>query len=189
MQRRRLRRCNRNSLSTWCSRGFVTLPCREREVSAPQELSGRRDSRPPRGHRDTATYGPSICRRSFRSACRPGRKPPLRSASVRAIAFFLPYGRSPIAPSSLSNASATRAWGQRRSPSVLGCSREFTSADTAAGAQDAAVQEPGFSPEISFHTRRRPQYLQRPTPSHLSPNAPRASRWAMTTWRMAVAAA
>ena len=28
--------------------GFVTLPCREREVSAPQELSGRRDRRPPR---------------------------------------------------------------------------------------------------------------------------------------------
>src|SRR5271166_4745181 len=55
-------------------------------------------------------------------------------------------------------------------------SREFASADAAAGAQDAAVQEPGFSPEISFHTRRRLQYLQRPTPSPLSPNAPRASR-------------
>src|SRR5208282_3579902 len=35
-------------------RGFVTLPCREREVSVPQELSGRRDSRPPRGHRSSA---------------------------------------------------------------------------------------------------------------------------------------
>ena len=34
----------------------------------------------------------------------------------------------------------------------------------------------GLSPEISFHRRRRLQYLQRPTPSHLSPNAPRASR-------------
>src|SRR5271157_36782 len=55
-------------------------------------------------------------------------------------------------------------------------SREFASADAAAGAQDAAVQEPGFSPEISFHTRRRLQYLQRPTPSHLRPNAPHASR-------------
>ena len=31
--------------------GFVTLPCREREVSAPQELSGRCDCGPPRGHR------------------------------------------------------------------------------------------------------------------------------------------
>src|SRR5208337_397346 len=47
---------------------------------------------------------------------------------------------------------------------------------TAAGAQDAAVQEPGFSPEISFHTRRRLQYFQRPTPSHLGSNAPDASR-------------
>ena len=37
-------------------------------------------------------------------------------------------------------------------------------------------KSPGFSPEISFHTRRRLQYLQRPTPSHLGPNAPRASR-------------
>ena len=34
--------------------GFVTLPCREREVSAPQELSGRCDCGSPRGHRDTA---------------------------------------------------------------------------------------------------------------------------------------
>ena len=34
--------------------GFVTLPCREREVSAPQELLGRCDCSPPRGHRDTA---------------------------------------------------------------------------------------------------------------------------------------
>ena len=34
----------------------------------------------------------------------------------------------------------------------------------------------GYSPEISFHTRRRLQYLQRPTPSPLSPNAPCASR-------------
>ena len=31
--------------------GFVTLPCREREVSAAQELSGRCDCRPPRVHR------------------------------------------------------------------------------------------------------------------------------------------
>src|SRR5579863_1542648 len=46
----------------------------------------------------------------------------------------------------------------------------------AAGAQDAAVQEPGFSPEISFNPRRRLQHLQRPTPSHLRPDAPRASR-------------
>ena len=36
--------------------GFVTLPCRGREVSAPQELSGRCDRRPPRGHRRTAKH-------------------------------------------------------------------------------------------------------------------------------------
>ncbi len=34
--------------------GFVTLPCREREVSAPQELLGSCDCSPPRCHRDTA---------------------------------------------------------------------------------------------------------------------------------------
>src|SRR5271166_5720863 len=33
-----------------------------------------------------------------------------------------------------------------------------------------------FSPEISFHTRRRLQHLQRPTPPRLRPHAPRASR-------------
>ena len=32
-------------------RGFVTLPCREREVSVPQELSGRCDRGAPRVHR------------------------------------------------------------------------------------------------------------------------------------------
>ena len=37
-------------------------------------------------------------------------------------------------------------------------------------------KSPGFSPEVSFHPRRRLQHLQRPTPSHLRPNAPRASR-------------
>ena len=31
--------------------GVVTLPCAEREVSPPQELSGRCDCGPPRGHR------------------------------------------------------------------------------------------------------------------------------------------
>src|SRR5208282_1668174 len=36
------------------SKGFVTLPCRECEVSAPQELLGRCDCSPPRCHRDTA---------------------------------------------------------------------------------------------------------------------------------------
>ena len=34
--------------------GFVTLPCGEREVSAPQELSGRCDCGPPRVHRRSA---------------------------------------------------------------------------------------------------------------------------------------
>ena len=34
--------------------GFVTLPCGEREVSAPQELLGRCDCGPPRGHRRSA---------------------------------------------------------------------------------------------------------------------------------------
>ena len=36
-------------------------------------------------------------------------------------------------------------------------------------------KKPRGSPEISFHTCRRLQYLQRPTPSHLRPNAPHAS--------------
>src|ERR1700693_919195 len=55
-------------------------------------------------------------------------------------------------------------------------SREFASTNAAAGAQDAAVQEPGFGPEIPVNACRRLQHLQRPTSSHLSPNAPRASR-------------
>ena len=43
-----------NSWGLYTCGGFVTLPCREREVSAPQELSGRCDCSPPRCHRDTA---------------------------------------------------------------------------------------------------------------------------------------
>jgi hypothetical protein len=38
-------------------------------------------------------------------------------------------------------------------------SREFASADTAAGAQDAAVQEPRLSAEIPINSCRRIQYL------------------------------
>ena len=36
--------------------GFVTLPCREREVSSPQELSDRCDCGPPCGHRVGAKH-------------------------------------------------------------------------------------------------------------------------------------
>jgi hypothetical protein len=36
--------------------GFVTLPGREREMSAPQELSGRRDCGLPRSHRVPAKH-------------------------------------------------------------------------------------------------------------------------------------
>ena len=35
----------------------------------------------------------------------------------------------------------------------------FASADATAGAQDAAVEESGFGPEISHHARRRLQHL------------------------------
>ena len=55
-------------------------------------------------------------------------------------------------------------------------SREFASADAAAGAQDAAVQERRLSPEIPVNACGGLQHLQRPTSSHFSPNASRASR-------------
>src|SRR5208283_5487576 len=55
-------------------------------------------------------------------------------------------------------------------------SGEFTPADPAAGAQDAALQERRLRAEVSFNPRRRLQHLQRTTPSHLSPNPPCASR-------------
>ncbi len=53
---------------------------------------------------------------------------------------------------------------------------ENSPADPAAGAQDAALQERRLRAEVSFNPRRRLQHLQRPTPSHLSPNPPCASR-------------
>jgi hypothetical protein len=54
--------------------------------------------------------------------------------------------------------------------------REFASADPTAGAQDAALQERGLSPEVSLNPRRRLQHFQRPTPSHVSSITPRAPR-------------
>ena len=52
--RSRLRRKSLKNAAWFASEGFVTLPCRERGVSAPEELSGRCDCGPPRGHRDSA---------------------------------------------------------------------------------------------------------------------------------------
>src|SRR5450755_3491621 len=54
--------------------------------------------------------------------------------------------------------------------------REFASADPTKGAQDAAFQEPRLSPEVPLNSRCRLQRLQRPTPSHISPNAPKLPR-------------
>jgi putative transposase len=53
---------------------------------------------------------------------------------------------------------------------------KFASADPTAGAQDATFQDSGFSPEIPFNPRHRLQHFQRPTPSHISSIAPRATR-------------
>src|SRR5882724_10919902 len=54
-------------------------------------------------------------------------------------------------------------------------SRELASTDQTKGAQDAGIQELGFSPAISLDPRSRLQHLQRPTPPLISPNAPRLS--------------
>ena len=54
--------------------------------------------------------------------------------------------------------------------------RKFASADPTAGAQDATFQERSLCAEIPLNPRRRLQHLQRPTPSHISSNAPCASR-------------
>ena len=43
-------------------------------------------------------------------------------------------------------------------------------------AQDATLQERGHSPEVPLNPRRRLQHFQRPTPSHVSSNTPRATR-------------
>ena len=47
----------------------------------------------------------------------------------------------------------------------------------------------GSALEIPVNACRCLQHLQRPTPSHLSPNASRARAAPMSTWRTAVAAA
>src|SRR5260370_5929023 len=54
--------------------------------------------------------------------------------------------------------------------------REFASADAAAGAQDAAVQESRFGAEISLHACRGLQHFQCPIPSNFNPYASHASR-------------
>src|SRR5476651_1025946 len=54
--------------------------------------------------------------------------------------------------------------------------REFASTDPPKGAQDAALQKPGLSPEVPLNPRRRLQHLQRPTPPYIGPNAPKLPR-------------
>ena len=54
--------------------------------------------------------------------------------------------------------------------------REFASTNSTTGAYDATIQEPWLGPQIPLNPCRRFQYLQRPTPSDFSPNAPHASR-------------
>ena len=67
--------------------------------------------------------------------------------------------------------------------------REFASADSTAGAQDATLQERGLSPEVSLNPRRpyNTFNVQRHLTSAQSHRVLRAA--AMTTWREAVAAA
>ena len=50
--------------------------------------------------------------------------------------------------------------------------REFASANPTKGAQDARVQERGIRAKISLNPRPDLQHIQRPTPPHLSQNAP-----------------
>ena len=55
-------------------------------------------------------------------------------------------------------------------------SGELASANPTTGTQDAGLQEPRISSEISLNPRRRLQHLQRPTSSDFSLYAPRLSR-------------
>jgi hypothetical protein len=57
-----------------------------------------------------------------------------------------------------------------------GMARKFASAEPTTGAQDAMFQERLLCAEIPLNPRRPLQHLQRPTPSHISSVAPRASR-------------
>src|SRR5271154_4498879 len=54
--------------------------------------------------------------------------------------------------------------------------RELASADPTQGAQDATLQEPGLSSEVSLCTRGRLQHFQCATPSCLCPNTSKPSR-------------
>src|SRR5271167_3248033 len=49
---------------------------------------------------------------------------------------------------------------------------EFASADAATRTPDARLQERRIGAKISLRACRRPEYLLRPTPSHLGTNAP-----------------
>jgi hypothetical protein len=51
-------------------------------------------------------------------------------------------------------------------------SGEFASADPTKGEEDARVQERGIRAKISLNTCSNTKYLQRPTSSHVSKNAP-----------------
>jgi hypothetical protein len=48
--------------------------------------------------------------------------------------------------------------------------------NTTARAQEAAFQIARISPALLVHSRRRPQHIQRPAPSHIPPHAPSLPR-------------
>ena len=77
-----------------------------------------------------------------------------------------------------------RTWAMEEQQSSI------ASADAAAGAQDAAVEQRAGSAQKFLSTHAAGQHVQRPTRSRVSPNASARSRaGAMDTWRTAVAAA
>src|ERR1700730_18201232 len=84
------------------------------------------------------------------------------------------FERRPPVPPGLDQHVKNFALGIHGTPEVQQ-SREFASTDPPTRTQDARVQEPGLSPEISLNPRSHLQYLQRPTPSHFSQNTPSLS--------------
>jgi hypothetical protein len=85
----------------------------------------------------------------------------------------------------------TRPW-DRRSPRAWPMAkqprRELASTNPSKGAQDATIQESGFSTEISLHSRSGLQHIQRPRPSYNEANVQNAplrrdGRVARSSWR------
>ena len=148
-------------------------------------LRERGDEIPPRHSplsQDRWPHGLSVARRRRRGrgprCAGPGETEQAGSAETHAQAFeeiWLPVGGSGHGRFAILPRRRARSWDRASAlhlPMARQPGREFASTDPTTRTQDAGLQERRISAKISHNPPHDLQHIQRPTPSHLSQDAP-----------------